>query len=323
MRRTRRQLALGALVSTAALLITGVQASPSGAATSEAPSVHQQRTDKDLRSFWTAERMRNATPLDITADPSELSDSVKRGAERTVPSTGAKDTSPTSFPQVGGPWDGGGKVTTTVGRVFFTYDGRQASCSGNAVTSDNGSTVLTAGHCVKMDGAWHTDWIFVPGYHDGEAPHGKWSASETLTTPQWDADQNAMDYDVGAAVVDPLDGKKLTDVVGGQGVAFNGEYEQDMYSFGYPAADPYDGESLTYCSATSGKDFLLTQDHSLACNMTGGSSGGPWFLDFDESTGEGVQASVNSFGYVFLPDTMFGPYFGAEAEELYDRASTS
>ncbi|HIV58522.1 MAG TPA: peptidase, partial [Candidatus Stackebrandtia faecavium] len=66
-----------------------------------------------------------------------------------------------------------------------------------------------------------------------------------------------------------------------------------------------------------------TDDHGLSCNMTGGSSGGPWFVDFDESTGTGLQASVNSFGYTFLPDTMFGPYFGDDAEALYNTAQSS
>jgi hypothetical protein len=29
---------------------------------------------------------------------------------------------------------------------------------------------------------------------------------------------------------------------------------------------------------------------------------------------------VNSFGYTFLPDTMFGPYFGEDAKKLYETA---
>ncbi len=32
---------------------------------------------------------------------------------------------------------------------------------------------------------------------------------------------------------------------------------------------------------------------------------------------------MNSFVYVFLPETMFGPYFGAEAEALYDKAQAT
>ncbi|WP_420903323.1 trypsin-like serine peptidase [Streptomyces boncukensis] len=268
--------------------------------------------------------MRQAEPLDLLPAGPDERRAVPAGPARTVEPTAASATAPgtTAFPETGAPWTGGGEVATTSGRVFFTFDGNPSSCSGNAVTSDNGSTVLTAGHCVKYQGSWHTDWVFVPGYHDGQAPYGRWSASETLTTPQWEASED-INYDVGAAVVAPLDGQRLTDVVGGQGLAFNGAYGQDMYAFGFPAADPYDGERLIHCSGTTFQDPLLSDDHGMDCDMTPGSSGGPWFASFDESTGRGLQSSVNSFGYVFLPDTMFGPYFGAAAEGLYETAQSS
>ncbi|MDI3423325.1 trypsin-like serine peptidase [Streptomyces luteolus] len=273
-----------------------------------------------VEDFWTAERMRAAEPLDVLpVSPGDLN-KVKEGVEKLVPPTGLPGAE--AFPETGGPWTGGGKVTSTAGRVFFTYQGRQASCSGNAVTSANKSTVLTAGHCVKMDGAWHTNWVFVPEYKDGQAPHGKWTAAKTLSTPQWTATED-INYDVGAAVVNPLDGKKLTDVVGAQGVAFNTGYNKKMYAFGYPAADPYDGSKLIHCSGNSIQDPLLSTDHGLSCDMTGGSSGGPWFQDFDEASGTGLQNSVNSFGYTFLPGYMFGPYFGDDAKNLYEKAQTS
>lgn len=230
--------------------------------------------------------------------------------------------SPTSFPQPGGAWTGGGAIVKTSGRVFFTFNGRTASCSGDSITSANGSTVITAGHCVKYQGAWHTNWIFVPAYDNGNAPYGQWSATKTFATTQWAASED-MNMDVGLAVVAPLNGQKLSQVVGAQGIQFNGGYNKKMYSFGFPAAAPYDGTKLIYCSANSGKDFLLTKDHSLACNMTGGSSGGPWFQDFNEATGLGTQVSVNSFGYNFLPNTMYGPYFGNEAKAAYDQAQSA
>jgi V8-like Glu-specific endopeptidase len=210
-------------------------------------------------------------------------------------------------------------VEKTAGRVFFTYQGRQASCSGDALTSANKSVVLTAGHCVKLDGAYHTDWVFVPAYKDGNAPFGTWAAKATLTTPQWDASED-INFDVGAAVVNPLDGKSLTDVVGGQGVAFNQSRGQDMYAFGWPAADPYDGTHMIYCSGTT-FDAFISDGIGMTCDMTGGASGGPWFQEFDEGTGLGVQNSVNSYKINLVPTWMFGPYFGADAQDLYNRAS--
>ncbi|MEU4211039.1 peptidase [Streptomyces sp. NPDC026206] len=307
--------------------MTGVQATTAGAAPAPGPATAHTasaQARQKAAAFWTPERMRTATPLDLPSATPSPGTGPERGARTTTvaptsPAAGAR-----SFPQAGGPWTGGGAVTRTSGRVFFTFQNRTASCSGNAVTSKNGSTVLTAGHCVKYQGSWHTNWVFVPGYHDGQSPHGRWTATKTMTTPQWsENEQTGMNFDVGAAVVGPVDGKKLTDVVGAQGLEFNGGYNKAMYSFGFPAASPYDGTRLIHCSGTSSKDFLLTKDHGLGCNMTGGSSGGPWFTSFDEATGTGLQSSVNSFGYTFLPNRMFGPYFGDEAKALYDRAQST
>ena len=265
------------------------------------------------KPFWTPDAMRAAVPMDsLVKAPAFTPKDVARGQSALI----------RSIPNGGGAWTGGGKVTRTAGRVFFLFNGQKASCSGDAVTSTNGSVVVTAGHCVKYQGTWHTQWVFVPGYNNGNAPYGQWAAKTTLTTPQWEASED-INYDVGMAVVSPLNGRRLTDVVGAQGIAFNQPKNQNMYTFGYPAASPYDGTKLIYCSGTTFTDFLLTQDHGMSCNMTGGSSGGPWFLSFDEGTGAGVQASVNSFGYNFLPGYMFGPYFGTDAQNLYNRAQAA
>ncbi|OKI05045.1 peptidase [Streptomyces sp. CB02923] len=343
-RRGVSRAVAGTLTAVGALLVSALQVGPAvatdAAGTSGASGTSGTDTASSAAGFWTAERMREATPLDLlsagTEAPAKRSGAAadtaaptaRHSPERTVrpslPSTTTPAPAPAlkSFPQAGGPWTGGGAVTNTAGRVFFTYQGRSASCSGNAVTSANKSTVITAGHCVKLNGAWHTDWVFVPGYHDGQAPYGKWAASKTLATPQWTASEN-INYDIGAAVVAPVGGQQLTDVVGGQGLAFNTGYNKPMYAFGYPAAAPYDGSKLIYCSGNTIKDPLFSTDHGLSCNMTGGSSGGPWFTTFNEADGTGLQSSVNSFGYTFLPNTMFGPYFGDDAENLYDEAQSS
>ncbi|MET9651620.1 peptidase [Streptomyces sp. NPDC006460] len=321
----RRHRTVAAVLSAAATLLAGTltttQAQAADTAPAAAPAARSVTATQQQRAaaFWTPARMRSATPLDLRLTPGARTAVARAERPTTVPPTAA---APAAFPQAGGAWTGGGAVVKTSGRVFFTFQGRTASCSGNAVTSQNASTVVTAGHCVKYQGAWHTNWVFVPGYANGSAPYGQWTATKTLTTPQWEASED-INHDVGAAVVAPLDGRTLTSVTGAQGIQFNGGYNKPMYAFGFPAASPYDGSKLVYCSGNSSKDFLFSQDHGLACNMTGGSSGGPWFTGFDESTGTGLQVSVNSFGYSFLPNRMFGPYFGNDAKALYDKAQTS
>jgi V8-like Glu-specific endopeptidase len=303
-----------AAVLAAVGLVVGI-VSPAAAQAAPARAVHLVSGGQAAAKFWTPANMRAAIPLDGPfRTVADLVGSVARGLPSAI--------APVAASTAGASWTDGGKVTTTAGRVFFLFNGAKASCSGDAVTSGNKSVVITAGHCVKYQGTWHTDWVFVPDYNNGNAPYGVWTAAKTLTTPQWNAGED-LNYDIGAAVVDPLDGRYLTDVVGGQGIAFNQSRGRQMYSFGYPAASPYDGTKLIYCAGTTFTDFIQSDDNGLRCGMTGGSSGGPWFLDFDESTGAGVQNSVNSFGYTFLPGYMFGPYFGSDAQTLYNTAAAS
>ncbi len=270
--------------------------------------------------------MEAAKPLDAPKPKAGLTaDAPEQGSSWTAPPTRGQSGAGVDLQAArsgGEAWTGGGAVARTTGRIFFTTQGRNASCSGTAVTSANKSVVLTAGHCVKMNGAFHTNWVFVPGYAAGNRPFGTWPATRLLTTQQWNASED-INFDVAAAVVAPLEGKTLVDAVGGQGVAFNQQRRRQMYAFGYPAATPYDGSKLVYCSGRTFDDFLASNDLGLTCNMTGGSSGGPWMLNFNESTGLGTQNSVNSFKYNFAPNWMFGPYFGNEAQAVYQAAQST
>ncbi|WP_432931365.1 trypsin-like serine peptidase [Microbispora sp. CA-135349] len=300
--------ARGAAAPVPGTITRSAAAGPRPAVHEAADTTTEQRT---VRKFWTVARMEAAEPLDVpgTGD---------RHFAAAI--TGARVSSRTS----GSSWTAGGTVAKTTGRVFFTVTagpdaGRNASCSGTAVTSANKSVVITAGHCVKLNGAFHANWVFVPGYDRGDRPDGTWPAATLLTTSQWNSGEN-MDYDVAAAVVAPQGGRSLTDAVGGQGVAFNRPRGRQTYAFGYPAGGQYDGSRLVYCGGRTFDDFLGSQDQGLSCGMTGGASGGPWFADFDPSTGTGVLTSVNSFKYGFAPSWMFGPYFGAEAEAVYNAA---
>jgi len=276
------------------------------------PTVKAQATtataQQKVLQYWTLDRMQQATPMDRLLRPSQ-----------SAPATADRRR---EFPTTGAPWRAGGVIARTAGRVFFTYQGRDASCSASAVASANRSTVITAGHCVKLDGAWHTNWVFVPGYDNGDRPYGVWTARQTMTTGEWAADEN-LDHDVGAAVVNPLNGRRLVDVVGGQGIAFNQPRRRNMYAFGYPAQTPYTGERLIYCSGGTFDDSLRTRAIGMRCGMVGGASGGPWLINFSESSGTGVINSVTSFRYRSLPDQLFGTYFGGSERALYYRAQSA
>ena len=262
-----------------------------------------------VQSYWTAERMRAAKPADVawtfasTASPA-------RGTTTKVADTAARKPGPQQPAATAA-------ITSTTGKVFFTLSGGNYVCSGSATSSSNRSVVTTAGHCVNEGpGAFATNWAFVPAYNNGSRPYGTWTARNLVTTSAW-ANQGDINYDGGFAVMNTLNGQTLTDVVGGQGITFNQARGLYYSAYGYPAAPPFNGETLKSCAGTAQNDIYGgTQSQSIPCNMTGGSSGGPWF------TG-GLLNSVNSFGYSGVPNRMFGPYFGSAIQSAYNAASTS
>lgn len=330
MRRNLSRTLLGGL---AALALSGAaavavvapsQAQPSANASDvavQAAATTQAAQDKVVE-YWTPERMRAAVPADVLVagkDKSSAGDKVATGKPTIVPQ--AKPGGGSGF--VGDYYTGGGAVVRTTGKVFFTLAGVNYVCSGSAVTSGNRDVVLTAGHCLNEGpGAYATNFAFVPAYDDGARPYGTFTARQLVTTTQW-AGSGDFDYDIGFAVMNTLNGQHLTDVVGSQGIGFNLARGQYMYSFGYPQANPYDGSDIAWCHGTPIQDPYGSQDQGLDCNLTGGSSGGPWFVSYSTTTGVGTLNSVNSFKYSGgqLRNYMFGPYLGSVAQTLYGTAS--
>jgi len=320
MTRTRSLATNFLSLSAAALLALsaagGATAAP--AATEEKqPAVTSATVDNaGAADYWTADRMRNAIPGDVLAGKAlergntSSAESVEKGKPTKIRATKGKPTIALSENPV-----------DHIGKVFFTLGGANYVCSGNAVASTNKSTVATAGHCLNEGpGAFATNFIFVPAYLNGEAPYGKWTAKRLYAPTQWSASGD-MQYDTGFAAVDPLNGQYLTDVVNESGVAFNQARGLTYKSYGYPAASPFNGESLKSCSGAASDDpnnpQFLTQ--GITCDMTGGSSGGPWFIG---SNADGVQNSINSYGYN-RSAVMYGPFWGSVIQQAYTSAATS
>lgn len=212
-----------------------------------------------------------------------------------------------------------GSSYMTHGRVFFRSGGRSYSCSGTVVTSPNESVVWTAGHCVNHAGrqGWVEKWIFVPGYDDGRAPYGKWTARE-LAAPQGWVEGGSPSYDIGAAVLDPNPGGwRIAEVVGSEGIAWNLPRAQDFVIYGYPAAGMFDGGSLWACYSSYGWSDPVPGPDPLAagCNLTYGSSGGAWII---YRAGGSYLNSVTSYSHPGERRVVYGPYFGDAAARLYE-----
>jgi hypothetical protein len=308
------------------------------------PAVAQdvQRDDpaaehRRIVEYWTPERMARAIPrLPEVAHhrPGHGGGPPGNGGNGDDNGNG-EDTTVT-----GEPWTAGGDVAVTTGVVFFRLGTTNYRCSGGAVTDGKGnevSLVVTAGHCLHEGngGAFATNWTFFPGW-DG-SPHddlGTWTATALFTTATWAGSgplSQRLPEDVGFAVVtNGQEGATLDDALGlasPHDIAFDppGERIEDgdfYYAFGYPAAQKYDGDELIYCAGPVRDDRDTLDTLSMSCDMTGGSSGGPWFYDFHEGSGTGTVNSVNSYGYRSLRNVMFGPIFGEPEEATYTAATT-
>ena len=304
------------------------------------------RPDPDaVVAYWTPERIARAVPREVS--PKDFRPQAGRPPGGGGGGGGGGGTGVT-----GAAWTGGGKVKATTGKVLFTMAGVDYVCSGSVASDTSASTslILTAGHCVfdETTRRFATNWMFVPDYEAGGSivtnpdgthsftcntvPYGCWTASALVTTTAWangGASLAGFNEDYAFAVVG-AGGKsgeeQLDATVGSNPVVFNQSHPTQVYSFGYPQASPYDGQKLIYCAGNDVPDtWGGTTDFGLNCNMTGGSSGGPWYLGFGSAGDQGSLNSVNSFKYTAGKFTkyMFGPYFDDYTAKTYTAAKSA
>ncbi|WP_344382130.1 peptidase [Streptomyces thermolineatus] len=282
-----------------------------------------------VEEYWTPERMASAIPVKASGGLSRGAAAKTRtpAPEEPVgpPTTGAEPVTGTAE----GSGDIGAAVTATqvVGKVFFTgSDGLNYVCSGSAVNSANKNMVFTAGHCVHggPGKSWSTNWQFVPGYSYGSRPYGTWSAETLISFNGWTGNGN-FGYDVGIAIMAPnSSGTELVNAVGGLGIQWNQSKSRFMTAMGYPASGSFDGQQQRYCQAnTSQLSLFVTDQIKMACNMTGGSSGGPWIYGKDDNVYysgyvNGVNSNVNNGT---SPTEMRSPYFATWVGDAYNKYS--
>ncbi|XAS68058.1 hypothetical protein V3C33_01625 [Micrococcaceae bacterium Sec5.7] len=313
-------LSLSAAALLALCAAGGATATPAASQDKDTPQVASATIESSgVADYWTADRMRTAIPGDVLANKAlDRGNSSKAGTVEKGSSTRIAGKAGQAKPTL----HADETPVSHIGKVFFSMGGSNYVCSGNSVVATNKSTVSTAGHCVNEGpGAFATNFVFVPAYLNGAAPYGKWAAKALYTTTQWSS-AGDMQYDTGFAVVSPLSGQNLADVVGASGVQFNAARGLTYKSYGYPAATPFNGESLKSCTGVASNDPNNPQFNAqgIKCDMTGGSSGGPWFIGTGSN---GYQNSINSYGYGSRSTVMYGPYWGSVIQQAYSNAAAS
>jgi V8-like Glu-specific endopeptidase len=204
------------------------------------------------------------------------------------------------------PGGGTNLAASTQAKMFFTQNGLNFVCSASVVGPDG---VWTAGHCVN-DGSqtFSTNVLFCPS-HDNGAPMpgvGCWGAESLVTSTVWHNTGN-LDHDVGAADVSDtgtVNATLIGNFTGWLGFAFvnvaegtSESFNTHFMAFGYPQAAPFNGQKIHVCAAplayvdaavAGGQD-----SKSIGCDMTGGSSGGPWII--------GISRHPNQIGGIPPP----------------------
>lgn len=244
---------------------------------------------------------------------------------------------------VSDPWMAGGDVQTAAGRIYFQMPTTKRLtkwagyvCSGTVITDTvtDRSIIVTAGHCVYDDvnKAFAANVLFIPN-QDGTTgtgtdldcnndPMGCWTPAFAVVDREWTnksfPDNKQWDY--AYYVVNAIGAHKgtvasdsLEAEAGSLPLSFETPFTDDALDNGIGAPDYT--TALGYSYAMDPDFMFCAQDMTTIgdvnwwladCDLTGGSSGGPWVQPMDLVTGSGLIISVNSWGYTTAPG-MAGP----------------
>ncbi|MFF9773610.1 trypsin-like serine peptidase [Streptomyces sp. NPDC013978] len=201
-------------------------------------------------------------------------------------------------------------VSDTVGKLFFRQpSGRTDHCTATAVDTGAETLVMTAAHCLHggPGASWMRDIVFVPAYHDGDAPLGTFPAWNIATDSLWSSGTAPdWEHDYGMIIThDNAAGEHVVDAAGGFQVVNDARTGENVSIMGY-SGPPYDGEHQEYCEDLIEPTAPPVDMWQVYCrNMAPGSSGSPWLLDYDPTEGIGYIAGLNSVsdtgGFVASP----------------------
>ncbi|WP_217237359.1 serine protease [Streptomyces sp. AC555_RSS877] len=294
-----------------------------------------------IQGLWDPDRMREAEDPDNAVDDGDISGDQGVTDPEPAP-VDAKAVAPTYHANA-----------PEAGKVFFDSPEGTMVCSATVVQDPahpgKSNLVWTAGHCVHAgkDGGWYRNIAFVPSYNNeglGTAdlesaakeevtPYGVWWGDWAQTSDQWIEQGGATggdgaSYDFAVIHVTPEEGsggKSLEETIGSAlPVDFKAPAVTKVASItatGYPAAAPFDGQTMYQCQDKPGRLSISAPDptmYRIGCTMTGGSSGGGWVAA--GSDGKPALVSNTSIGPV-TAGWLAGPRLGEVAEGVYDSVS--
>jgi len=187
-----------------------------------------------------------------------------------------------------------------VGKLFFLIDDKAKTCTASLIKR---GVVVTAAHCVAEFGKnrYYSGWQFAPGYRNGAAPYGTWTAVKAaVLTSYLDGSDPCQTKgvicpnDIAVVALNPK-----TDASGNK--SYPGDttgwfsYGWDRSGFtsaglahithlGYPGCLDNAG-IMERNDAQGAMDDLRSSNAIIGSLMCDGSSGGPWLVNFGVSPG--------------------------------------
>ncbi|UNO40458.1 trypsin-like serine protease [Streptomyces sp. MST-110588] len=291
-------------------------------------NVTKKWTSKDAENFWTAARLESATevgpqgPRGGSATRAETKGAAQPHTMTLTRPAAAKKGADGEY------FDG----TPTVGLLFLTGAGMEAHfCTASVVQSPGSNLILTAAHCTGGDNA-----IFIPRYQRGKSaddqPHGAFAVDRWFRDSRYRAnDRGPMsDLDFAFARVKPntkgVEVQKATG--GGNKLTRTPGYNNSVSVIGYPKHAYNPGDRALRCPKTATTRLTGYKQMRMECGgFYGGTSGSPWLLDFNASTGTGkVIGNIGGWngggpaGGPGYDRISFSPYYDDAIFKLYDDA---
>jgi V8-like Glu-specific endopeptidase len=189
-------------------------------------------------------------------------------------------------------------------------------CTASVVDSPVGDLVITAAHCVT--GRHAGQFVFVPGYHNRQAPYGIWPVTRVFVDQNW-SDSADPDDDVAFLVVRKAGTTtSLQSLTGGERLGLGQRAGQMVRVIGYP-----DATDVPISCMNQAILFSPTQLQFDCNGYTGGTSGSPLLANVSRSTGLGTVIGVIG-GYEqggYTPVVSYAARLEANAAALYKTAT--
>jgi V8-like Glu-specific endopeptidase len=233
------------------------------------------------------------------------------------------------------------------GKLFFKIGTSTFVCSASLIKR---GVVVTAAHCVANfgKGQFYSGWQFVPGYRNGSAPFGVWTVRQARVLTSY---LNGTDPCAVSGIVCQDDVAVLTLNTsaagaypgtatgwygyGWNGYGFTGSGLTQITQIGYPVCLDNGvlmerNDSYGFKSASNANNTIIG---SLMC---GGSSGGPWLVNFGirpvltgttngTASNPNVVVGVTSWGYTSTAPKEQGasPFTSGNIVSLVNAACTA